>query len=101
MPYIQQNIAKPLLKLWLGWIITSCGISLCNYAFMCDELESILPKGPYLPCVSMAGRALLAGYPRTMPVHRYRTLQGMIPNKFVKKYTEDEKLSKSTYSLEV
>ena len=22
----------------------------------------ILPKGPYLPCVSMAGRALLAGY---------------------------------------
>ena len=26
--------------------------------------EGILPKGPYLPCVSMAGRALLAGYPR-------------------------------------
>ena len=25
-------------------------------------IESILPKGPYLPCVSMAGRALLAGY---------------------------------------
>ena len=25
----------------------------------------ILPKGPYLPCISMAGRALLAGY------HRY------------------------------
>ena len=24
--------------------------------------EGILPKGPYLPCVSMAGRALLAGY---------------------------------------
>ena len=34
-------------------IITSCNI------------EGILPKGPYLPCVSMAGRALLAGY------HRY------------------------------
>ena len=28
-------------------------------------IEGILPKGPYLPCVSMAGRALLAGY------HRY------------------------------
>ena len=28
------------------------------------DIEGILPKGPYLPCVSMAGRALLAGYPR-------------------------------------
>ena len=27
-------------------------------------IEGILPKGPYLPCVSMADRALLAGYPR-------------------------------------
>ena len=27
-------------------------------------IEGNLPKGPYLPCVSMAGRALLAGYPR-------------------------------------
>ena len=26
--------------------------------------EDILPKGPYLPCVSMAGRALLTGYHR-------------------------------------
>ena len=26
-------------------------------------IDGILPKGPYLPCVSMAGRALLAGYP--------------------------------------
>ena len=26
--------------------------------------EGILPKVPYLPCVRMAGRALLAGYPR-------------------------------------
>ena len=24
-------------------------------------IEGILPKGPYLPCVSMAGMALLAG----------------------------------------
>ena len=28
------------------------------------QFEGILPKGPYLPCVSMAGRALLAGYHR-------------------------------------
>ena len=27
-------------------------------------IEGILPKGPYRPCVSMAGRALLAGYRR-------------------------------------
>ena len=26
------------------------------------NIEGILPQGPYLPCVSMAGRALLAGY---------------------------------------
>ena len=30
-----------------------------------QDIEGILPKGPYLPCVSMAGRAILAGY------HRY------------------------------
>ena len=27
-------------------------------------IEGTLPKEPYLPCVSMAGRALLAGYPQ-------------------------------------
>ena len=27
-------------------------------------IEGILPKGPYLPCVSMAGRAHLTGYPQ-------------------------------------
>ena len=27
-------------------------------------IEGFLPKGPYLPCVSMAGRALFAGYNR-------------------------------------
>ena len=31
-------------------------------------VEGILPKGPYLPCVSMAGRALLAGYPWCMVI---------------------------------
>ena len=32
-------------------------------------IEGILPKGPYLPCVSMAGRVLLAGYPRHITVN--------------------------------
>ena len=31
------------------------------------DIEGILPKGPYLPCVSMAGGALLAGYQRYRP----------------------------------
>ena len=30
-----------------------------------SSVEGILPKWPYLPCVSMAGRALLAGYHRS------------------------------------
>ena len=31
------------------------------------HIKGILPKGPYLPCISIAGRALLAGYPRYVP----------------------------------
>ena len=46
-------------------------ISLCHITY-CSlwqwHFEGILPKGPYLPCVSMAGRALLAGYPQLMGV---------------------------------
>ena len=30
------------------------------------EIEGILPKGPYLPCVSIAGRTFLAAYNRNM-----------------------------------
>ena len=30
-------------------------------------IDGILPKGPYPPCLRMADRALLAGYPRYMP----------------------------------
>ena len=50
---------------------------LCNNWYQCTLhrsgchishiIEGILPKGPYLPCVSMAGRSLLAGYPRYLP----------------------------------
>ena len=31
---------------------------------MIFTIEGILPKGPYPPCLRMADRALLAGYPR-------------------------------------
>ena len=37
-------------------------------------VEGILPKGPYLPCVSMAGRALLAVYPWYVVEARFKTL---------------------------
>ena len=30
------------------------------------QFDGILPKGPYPPCLRMADRALLAGYPRIM-----------------------------------
>ena len=50
--FIYQNIFHFLSFVNIGW---------CR-----DEFEGILPKGPYLPCVSMAGRALLAGYHRIL-----------------------------------
>ena len=37
--------------------------SFCN-KYVHTYIYGILPKGPYLPCVSMAGWALLAGYQR-------------------------------------
>ena len=45
----------------LQWYYLQSGtrLSLCH-----PHIQGILPKGPYLPCVSKAGRALLAGYHR-------------------------------------
>ena len=37
--------------------------------YLSFHIEGILPKGPYLPCVSLAGRALLAGYHRYVSKH--------------------------------
>ena len=42
---------------WISRMMQSHAIM----GWLCD-FEDILPKGPYLPCLSMAGRALLAGY---------------------------------------
>ena len=76
-PYIGCLV---LLKLWnawgnrRGWILAiGClavrlGIALWYFSNEVPghvNIEGILPKRHYLPCVSMAGRALLAGY------HRY------------------------------
>ena len=46
-----------------AWKIMLC-LTTGNLVLGNAYIEGILPKGPYLPCVSMAGRALLAGYPR-------------------------------------
>ena len=43
---------------WHHIIMSNCDWSGTRYW----QFDGILPKGPYLLCVSMAGRALLAGY---------------------------------------
>ena len=35
-----------------------------NWYQLIQHIDGILPKGPYPPCLRMADRALLAGYPR-------------------------------------
>ena len=49
---------------WMCWLDLSNIINLCSEMSQ-PHLEGILPKGPYLPCVSMACRALLVGYHRS------------------------------------
>ena len=46
-------------------MVTPCRSYICmrpTLEGLIPPIKSILPKGPYLPCVSMVGRALLAGY---------------------------------------
>ena len=46
-------------------MVTPCRSYIClrpTLEGLIPHIKSILPKGPYLPCVSMVGRALLAGY---------------------------------------
>ena len=49
----------------MGFLCVQCQIYISVY-WVTKHLyvSGILPKGPYPPCVSMADRALLAGYPR-------------------------------------
>ena len=35
-------------------------------SYFATQFDGIMPKGPYPPCLRMADRALLAGYPRVM-----------------------------------
>ena len=50
--------------LFMCLIILSISSIILSISWTLLHFEGILPKAPYLPCVSMAGRALLAGYPR-------------------------------------
>ena len=59
--------------------IDLCRISWAKWTVGRPYIEGILPKGPYLPCVSMAGRALLVGYPRhSLLVNRHVTCIGIM-----------------------
>ena len=63
---IKKAIRTLCVILWMR-CNDACGdlpTGLINVRSTYRHIEGILPKGPYLPCVSMAGRALLAGYPR-------------------------------------
>ena len=40
-------------------------------------INVILPKGPYPPCLRIADRALLAGYPRYIDDNNYRNIKCM------------------------
>ena len=40
-----------------NWKLKASEWVTCNH-----HIDGILPKGPYPPCLRMAGRALLAGY---------------------------------------
>ena len=57
------SFAKSSLYALLCYARRSAGAVMSQFSSQV-YIEGILPKGPYLPCVSMAGRALLAGYHR-------------------------------------
>ena len=52
-------------------IATQAEISFCTQ-YTNTDIDSILPKGPYQPCLRMADRALLAGYPRYTVCNIYK-----------------------------
>ena len=56
----------------------SVRLSVCLYICLATYIEGILPKILYLLCVSMAGRALLAGYPRYVIFICLVTLHGVL-----------------------
>ena len=68
--YSTSHIINHLLYLnGINWIVVILSwLSKNNSAFygFFTQFDGILPKGPYPPCLRMADRTLLAGYPRIM-----------------------------------
>ena len=54
------EVIRMTYSIW--YIVRSIILSSGRYC----NIDGILPKGPYPPCLRMADRALLAGYPRYM-----------------------------------
>ena len=69
------------------------------YCPLATVIKGILPKGPYLPCVSMAGRALLAGYHRHIGVERPALSVELLQCKIVGHPSETYPNLKSSESL--
>ena len=74
------SIDKNVLQNWVSRTMLSrhflyfCSVYDIFMQVNVEYIEGILSKGPYLPCVSIAGRALLAGYPGYDFVTPYRKL---------------------------
>ena len=59
----------------IHWHATNLAVSTVPL-YASEHVEGILPKGPYLPCVSMGGGALLAGSPRCVIQLRLHVCSG-------------------------
>ena len=72
--FLAHGRQKPLNSMFSGIMSPDIGlfyaeclnISKIKSSPIVPHIEGILPKGPYPPCLRMADRALLAGYPRYM-----------------------------------
>ena len=73
----QETAIKREIHQYIRGIPAICIDSLCN---CCRNIDGMLPKGPYPPCLRVADRALLTGHPRYMnsflPVLHQNSLLG-------------------------
>ena len=100
-PWIISNIsiiyAMKLGNEYVNWPITGQG-----------NIQGILPKGPYQPCVTMVGRTLLEGYPRYLVVslvschHQdpcWHIVNGTLRNKFQWHFNQNKSNIKWQYTI--
>ena len=79
--FLQDFFYLPFVSIgesWCVWLNIWTENKSANWCMtpLTSNFQGILPKGPYLPCVSMAGRALLAGYHRL--VARWYLIKGQV-----------------------